>query len=337
MTEHRHVWQKLNHPKFALAYQISECIARRQWIDPSIFTDVRHGKEALVACDFSGSHAAANYEAFAFLVGAIGGSAKWMETRSAVRDRFLPNNRRMAYKSLNDAMRLRALPSFLNAANNFPGNLVVFLISKQIHTLFADPGTPGFFPELVVAERGWKKKSFQRLLLVASLGSLLVSCLSAPSQDILWVSDQDEIAANAEKHNHAGHVIHHCISRYAPDHQGLLVFLTTEGDFNTRQLEDIVAVPDLAAGALVDALSHCDKLKRSSDERLWVPISSELPSKAHTILQWFSANSFPLKRLVVVLDSVGDAIQVDTFVPVALESPLYLPSGVTSNEVFLFR
>jgi hypothetical protein len=320
-----------------LAYQISERIAGRQWVDSSIFTDIRFGKEVLVACDFSGSHSAAKYEAFAFLVGAIGGSAKWMETRSIVRDRFLPNNRRMAYKSLNDAIRLQALPSFLEAANNFPGNLVVFLISKQINNLFADPGTPGFLPELVVAERGWKKKSFQRLLLVASLGSLLVSCLSEPLQDILWVSDQDEIAANAEKHNHAGHVIHHCISRYAPNHRGLLVFLTTEGDLNTRQLEDIVAVPDLAAGALVDALSICDELKRSSDERLWIPISSELSPKAKTILQWFSDSSFPLKRLVVVLDSVEDAIQVDAFVPIALKSPLYLPNNVNSNEVFLLR
>ncbi|WP_204151943.1 hypothetical protein [Leptolyngbya sp. CCY15150] len=335
--KHRHVWHKLDHPKFALAYQISERIAERQWVDPSIFTDIRYGKEILVACDFSGSHSAANYEAFAFLIGAIGGSAKWMESRSAVRDRFLPDNRRMAYKSLNDAMRLRALPSFLDAANNFPGNLIVFLVSKKINNLFADPGTPGFLPELVVAERGWKKKSFQRLLLVASLGSLLVSCLTEPLQDILWVSDQDEIAANDKKHNHAGHVIHHCISRYAPDHQGLLVFLTTEGDLNTRQLEDIVAVPDLAAGALVDALSMCDALKRSSDERLWIPIPNELPSKAQTILQWFSASSFPLKRLVVVLDSFGSNIQVDTFVPVALESPLYLPNNVNSNDVFLFR
>lgn len=155
-----HVWQRFMRPEFALAYHISESVAARQWMEPHLFTNVRQSNELLVACDYAGFHKEAGYEAFAFLIGAIDGSSEWMTRRIAIRSQIFPDNRRMAYKSLGDSIRAQALPLFLNAANAFPGNLIVFLINKEIRTLFADPGTPGFLPELVVAERGWKHKPF---------------------------------------------------------------------------------------------------------------------------------------------------------------------------------
>jgi len=216
-------------------------IAAMEWREPDSIADVRDSRELLVACDFGGSHKGAKYEAFAFLVGAITGSAAWMKERQRVRESFLSNGRRMAYKNLNDKRRQQALLPFLDAANIYPGNLFVFLISKQIPELFDNPGDQKLFPELIKAIRTWRPKPFRRLLLTATLGSILVSCLSSPLQDILWLTDQDEIAPNPNQHDHAGHVIHHCISTYAPANSGVLAFLTTEANIHNRMTEDVVA------------------------------------------------------------------------------------------------
>ena len=308
------IWNRLGSARFGLANRISDIIAALEWREPGSIADVRWSSEVLVACDFAGSHKGANFEAFAFLVGAIAGSATWMRMRHRVRKQFLSDGRRMAYKALNDKRRQEALTPFLAAADTYPGNLFVFLVSKRIPELFDDPGNQILFPELVAARRTWKSRPFHRLLLIATLGSILISGLSNPLQDILWVTDQDEIAPNPKQHDHAGHVIHHCISTYATANSGLFVFSTTEANVNNLMTEDVVSIPDLAAGAMVDAFACND---RPPSAGFWVPANDDLPVKSKVILWWLAERQQSLRRFVVVLDqSANDTIYVSAFTPI---------------------
>ena len=228
----------------------------------------------------------------------------------------------MAYKALNDKQKRKALLSFLCAADLFPGNLFVFVISKKLQTVFDDPGSQRLFPELVAAVRNWKSKSFYRLLLVATLGSVLVSGLSAPSQDLLWVIDQDEIAANPTKHDHAGHVIHHCISTYAPANTGQLTFLTTEADISNRMTEDVVAIADLAAGCMVDAFGIGDQ---KAPTGLWVRPAATMPLKGEVILDWLAQTDVALHRVVIALDQNSDgSVGVCAFQPLYADGRTYI-------------
>jgi len=236
-----------------------------------------------------------------------------MDARSRIREQFLSSGRRMAYKALNDKQRRKALLPFLRAADLFPGNLFVFVISKKLRTLFDDPGSQCLFPELIVAVRNWKRKSFHRLLLVATLGSVLVSGLSAPNQDLLWVVDQDEIAANPTKHDHAGHVIHHCISTYAPSNTGQLTFLTREANISDQMTEDVVAIADLAAGCIVDAFGISNE---KTPTGLWIRPAATMPLKGEVILNWLAQADAPLHRVVIVLDRYSDgSVAVGAFQP----------------------
>ena len=296
-----------------------------EWREPGSMANIRQSSEVLVSCDFAGSHKGAKFEAFAFLVGAVAGSGKWMQERLRVREELLPDGRRMAYKHLNDTKRQKALLPFLAAADSYPGNLFVFLVSKKIPELFDDPGDRVLFPELIVAERTWKSRPFRRLLLIATLGSILVSGLCNPVQDILWITDEDEIAPNPKQHNHAGHVIHHCISTYAPAHSGLLVFLTTEANVENLMTEDVVAIPDLAAGGLVDAFSSGDRL---SSGRLWRSSGDDLTMKSKLILRWLGDRQQSLRRFIVVLDQSAES---------AVDVYAFSPLGDGNGHVFLFR
>lgn len=308
----RFVWNRLAQPQFGLGHRISEAIADHERSGSGVLSDVREGPEVLVACDIGGDHREAEYRAFGYLVAEIGSSEGWMEQRLALRHAKLPDGRRMSYKSLRDGMRKGALPWFLQAASALQGNLVIFLVSRDIPTLFSDPGDMKLLPELVVAERGWNQSAFARLLTVGTFGALLVAGLVDKGQDILWLTDQDEIAPNPLKHNHAGHVICHCIERYGPDHRGQLTFISTEGAFDHCFREDLTAIPDLAAGALVEAFSV--------PKRREVPIRARaadrsLSEKARVVLRWLSSTGPTLRSIVAVLRPNGSLVDVSILTP----------------------
>ena len=314
----------MNDPRFGLANRISDAIAALEWSEPGSLLDVRDSQECLLACDFAGAHAEAQYESFAFLLGAIGQTGPWMGARGEVRDQLLNGRGEMSYKGLNDARRQRALAPFLMAANLFPGNLVVLMVNKKLKRLFDNPGDRVLFPELIVAVSKWNAKSFHRLLLVATIGALLTSGLAASSQDLLWVTDQDEIAPNPTKHDHAGHVIHHCLERYSPDLRGVLTFATTETNVDNFLLRDAVAITDLAAGCLVDAFGV---FNRGSERALWVSPAPALTRKAQVILDWFAQRDHTLRRLVICLDESENGIDLSVFRPVRVDR----------GQVFLLR
>jgi len=319
------VWKRLADPRFGLANRISDAMSALEWREPDSLFDVRQSPEVVLACDFAGAHAEARYEAFAFLLGATNQAGAWMMQREQVRERLLRGRGEVSYKGLNDMRRQRALAPFLMTANLFPANLVVVMVSKNLKRLFDNPGDQVLFPELIMAVRNWNAKSFHRLLLVASLGALLTSGFMGSAQNLLWVTDQDEIAPNPTKHDHAGHVIHHCLSRYAPALRGLLTFATTEANVDNSLLRDAVGITDLAAGCLVDTFGACE---RATEGALWVRPTVTLTRKAEVILDWFAQQGHALRRVVICLEaSDKGAVDVSVFRPVR----------ASRGQVFLLR
>ena len=313
------IWKQIENENFGLANEISKQISLWEWTNPSLLIDVRQSTELLVACDIGGSHKDSAYESFSFLIGAINFGGEWEKLQKTIRKTLLPDGRRMSYKSLGDAIKAKSLIPFLEAANQYQGILVTFLIDKKIANLIGDHKDKNVFPELVIAERGWNKKVFHRLSLIASLGSMLVSGLSKTEQDILWVIDQDEIAANEKKHNEAGYVIHHHVEVYTPQNNGLFVFVTTEADFDNRKIEDIVAIPDLVSGALSEAVTKIRNLGHKFGSSICIPLSHSLFSKkAKTILDWYSEKRTDLKKLAIVLEADGKSVNIECFSPFQL-------------------
>ena len=317
------IWKHINDENFGLANEISKQISLWEWTNPDLLIDVRQSTELLVACDIGGSHKGSIYESFSFLIGAINFGGEWERLQKNFRTTLLTDGRRMSYKSLGDAIRAKSLIPFLDAANEYKGVLTTFLIDKKILNLIGDHKDKNAFPELIIAKRGWNRKVFHRLCLTASLGSLLVSALSKSEQDILWLIDQDDIAANEKKHNEAGHVIHHHISVYAPENYGLLAFLTTEADLDNRKIEDIVAIPDLVSGTLAEAVTNIRNLGHKFGSRICLPFSSDfLSKKAKTILDWYAEKKTSLKKIAIVLESNDKNVSIECFSPFQLSKSI---------------
>lgn len=325
------VWRRLGDPRFGLGDRISEAMAAHEWAEPDAYSDVRAGRETLLASDIGGDHADATFRAFGFLLAEIGSSREWMERRVVLRRASLHDGRRMSYKALRDRVRMAALPKFLDNASSLQGNLVVVLVSREIRDLFSDPGDARLLPELVIAERGWNPSAFARLLATGTFGALLTAGFVKPTQDILWLSDQDEIAPNAKLHNHTGHVLSHCIERYAPEHRGQFTFITTEGGFDHCFREDLVAIPDLAAGALVEACAKASDLAVAPT--LWRWVDRRMSQKGQVVLRWLSSCGSKLRTTVVILRPNGADVQVKVLSPRWLGGDLHRLKEAFANQL----
>ena len=77
---------------------------------------------------------------------------------------------------------------------------------------------------------------------------------------------------------------------------------TTVSDTGRRDVEDYVAVCDLAAGALQYLLTDGGVQAVLDAPSLFLPRGQKPSTKATEILDWFSDNERPLKRLTFVLD-----------------------------------
>ena len=83
-----------------------------------------------------------------------------------------------------------------------------------------------------------------------------------------WFTDEDEIAPNQTKHAEATRFIGHLLNHYCTGNMGHFRFGTTASDFGDLLIEDLAAVPDLAAGGLGAILS-----------RVGLPTNSRVPER----------------------------------------------------------
>ncbi|WP_140793852.1 hypothetical protein [Myxococcus xanthus] len=282
---------------------ISDMIREEEWRDPDLLTSLRGGKTLLVASDYGGEHAKASFRSLSFLVADLEGCGLWEDLRVSVRRQFLRDLRRMAFKSLRDKRRADALVPFLRSADCIPGVLATFLIDRRIKTVFMKT-PPEEIEDPNLSPETWNPKVFEKLCLLGHIGGLLVSGLSAPYQDVLWITDEDEIAPNKEQHYRAAKVIGTQMLGYSPHNMGHFRLGTTKSDTGKLDLEDLVAVPDLAAGAMADVLDELYKNKSMPQDRFLIPPSKTTSSKALKIAGWMAERDRFLKRLVFFVEFV---------------------------------
>jgi len=203
----------------------------------------------------------------------------------------------MSYKALNDIHRQRALRPFLAAADSIPGICASLAVAKNIETLFV-PDNASVNAELAAC-LSWNRHLFERALRIVHFVSFFVAGLSLPNQDVLWLSDEDEIAANANRLTLLTKLWANVISNYAVHSLRHLRCGTTKSVGGSCEAEDLAAIPDLAAGAIVDLLTPIAGQLRTG---VIVPGRLDTKSKANNIGQWLLNDEHPLKKIILVID-----------------------------------
>jgi hypothetical protein len=158
----------------------------------------------------------------------------------------------MSFKRLNDIHREEALVPFLDAANRIPGVLLLVAFRKVVSGLLDEKSDRFLFSALA----HWKPAVREELFRILCLVSLLIAGLSRPGQDALWLSDEDAILANSARMQQMAPALLRIASGVVPHGMGHLKFATAAQDKGDLNVEDLVAVPDLAAGALLNFLQE---------------------------------------------------------------------------------
>ncbi len=285
----------------------SQSIRRSLSKDPNLLPDLANFTHLLIASDYSGHHQGCRYESYSYLIVGMGESwLSWEASRLSVRQRFKLAKRSFAYKKLNDSRKREALDSFLAASEVLAGLCVTVLIDKSITSMFDKEGRVDFSDPLLHPYSQFGIASFERLLRVVHLASFFVAGLSAPGQNITWFTDRDDIAANHARLTQLTSAWATVLSNYLSHPLGHLRCGTTESDNGTLQIEDLTAIPDLAAGALAEMATCYDKESHVPDGPLIVPPPNGVSEKTRSIIRWLSNSVPPLKRMIYVIHPVGN-------------------------------
>jgi hypothetical protein len=140
-----------------------------------------------IVADFSGQHKA-QFETYGFLVLDLEKNSHWLAGQRLFRQNTM-QRRRMSFKAMNDVYRRRALVPFLRLAETINGWLFLFAVPKRGGSLF-EPSAEQSASERVLLDI-WKPNVQEKLLRVIHFSSFLLSGLSSPGQDVLWIIDED--------------------------------------------------------------------------------------------------------------------------------------------------
>jgi hypothetical protein len=302
------MWRTVDTP--GLATGLSNLIG--QWDKRRGHLPSLHGAQSLlVASDYSGDHKSSLYQVLSFLVIDPRSLAAWEETRRQIRSSVLKDDRRIAFKSLGDHRRRAALMPFLRGASRLRGVCAVFAIHRSIPSMFSrtGPSDPDKIP--ISLQARWTRKTFERILRIADLLSLLLAGVSWPGQNILWITDNDDIVADLNHHQDTVNILGNVSSHYLAHSLGHLRVATARSDRGDRQLEDLLSIPDLTAGAVAELLNRHDNAGGIPGLGLVIPLSRTVSVKTRFLSSWLSIGDRPLKSFVAQIFPTPDGTKLN--------------------------
>ena len=267
------------------------------------------GSKILVSSDYTGQYGAGDYRVLSFLAVSADAGDEWERARSLVRAEVMKgDNRRISYKGMNDGMVRRAIGPFLSAANLLPGLSFTVAIDNRIPTLLNDTVPPDL--------AHWKPKVFSSALHIAHFLSIFVAAVSSPGQNMFWITDEDDIAANERLLADLTNVVMNISRMYLKHRLGALQCGTTAIDGPLRQVEDFAAIPDLIVGCLNETLTRNEICDAPISTEVMFPIRIKGIPKSKRILRWYTdMDIHPLKRLTCVIHPSEDEGQYSAFWP----------------------
>ena len=273
-------------------------------------------------CDIGGGQKEQPFETFAFLILDLDRNRHWLNGRTAFRGNVLVQRRRMAFKALNDGVRRRALRPFLTLAEALNGVLVTFAVHKSERPIIGYDGATR--KEL---ESLWKPAVIDRLLWVTYLAAFLVSGFSAPGQDVMFIIDEDDVAANVPQLTKLTELFGRAISNQDGPMMGHLRCGTTKSDDGSLALEDFTALPDLAAGATAEFIAALTLKGAGPLSPLLQMLPSGVSWKTRTIMPWALASGGSLERFVCIIDGVPRSAEWRATIPEWFAVPGPIASG----------
>lgn len=302
------MWRALENPNLGFMKLFSESIASFERKKPGSLPDLTQCKTIIAVSDYGGYHKSLQFESYSLLVACGDSWAEWEDARQRLRQAFRIGKRRYAFSKMGDTRKRRALVPFLATAEALHGLLVTVLVDKSIDSLFVaggrlDRASASHFAPGVSYTEG----TFERLMRTVHLVSFFIAGLSTAGQNVIWLTDEDAIAANRKRLIGLSSIFSHILNHYLQHGLGESRCGTTESDIGSLQIEDLAAIPDLVAGALAETLTAYYREGGMPSSALLHLLPRNLSSKTRDIMRWLTLESHSLKRLVYVIQGEAES------------------------------
>lgn len=207
--------------------------------------------------DFGGEHPGARFNTYGFLILAFD---KVKPFELAVQElrrkhKILEPFSEFRYKRLASGPRSRALPDFLRAVDGLiHGAVVTIAVEKQIESLFG--GAARIEETLSGMGLGrWKKGAGEKVLRVCHSLAIFISLLTRTDQPLFWYCDNDAINETSLGRGFPDtqKILGGALGMYSEERSAVMGFGKS---FERKSyLDDLLSVPDFAAGVVQDLLA----------------------------------------------------------------------------------
>ena len=301
MSVNSTLWHSVPTPERSVTGLLNAEFCRLDTKYQNFFPDLRSACTLLLGSDYSGESPDSPYLVFSFLLTSLESWAKWEPKRLQVRLSHLSDSRRISFKRLADGQRRRALGPFLEAANDLNGLSLSVAVSKQCDTVFAASPPLDLSNTEFAAYRKWKPAVLDKTFFVLHVLGVLLGGLAAPMQDVIWITDEDSIAANNQRVRELTQLFAWISSQYLEFDLGHCRCGTSRCDDGSRQIEDLIAIPDVIAGALAEQMILRSRDHAGASNIFWVH-RGDFSDKTKEITWWYSESHYSLKRILCIVD-----------------------------------
>lgn len=276
-------------------------------------TNFENANSLMCFSDYSGEEKEANYYVYSFIIFRTDNLISWNEKRIELRNKLLPDNRRISYKNYRDKVGRKYIEEFLKLANELSGYVVTFAFDKKLKSIFQDSSPIDFeIPEFKKYQT-WTKDTIEKTFRITNLISFFVSGLSKRNQHLLWITDEDKIAPNKERVIQLTELFSHVLALYLNHNLGHVRVGTTMTDDGSRLIEDLCSIPDLVAGSYSDQLKT---IKKEFGEELkgifWI-YSPMYKKKTSNLTWWINSADKNLCRLCFKVEKNGNSMETSFY------------------------
>ena len=250
-----------------------------------------------VFSDYSGE-GSGSYFVYSVLVCGFNMRAGFDLLMKDARERHRLGEKEIAFKDFRMGQMRRALPDFLHAADQLPGFLCTVAVDKAIVSVLGAHDRENKEKMIGLLEQaglGRRKAAVaEKIGRVTHLTAYLIALLGSTGQNIFWMTDHDEICGPSDQHELLLRLL---FERVLPIYVRRGVEFDKMGGaipFPEKSVEmnDLLSIPDVAAGTLGDYLSKWDVQR---------PDEIRVKEGAEKVLLWLGRDGVGLKKVCFIL------------------------------------
>ena len=297
-------WQHIENPRKGMVNEISSFINELEKDGKIFLPDLRQTENLYLFSDYS-ANKDQKLITYSILILDEKSYNWFLSAQEKFWEEYSLDSKIIEYKKLNDGPRKRALVAFLDLCNKINGLIFTIVIHKDTKSLYKDE-IPVVLQEQINV---WKKKAVkEKILRLREFILLILNGLGRQNQNVLWITDNDEIVANELQLFTANAIFKDILEKHLDFKIGTFELKTLDDDLPDKRFEKLCSLTDLIAGALVDFLGdyHHEEIFPVEGE-IANPIT-HVKLKVNPITNWLSKTEkeTSLKKIVIKINEIGN-------------------------------